>query len=286
MFQFLYRVLCGFFLGLSVFAPGLSGAVIAIIMGVYTDIVDIFADPFRNLRKNIIWCIPIGIGVVLSGVVFVLLFDFLFTRYEAATYFLFVGLIAGNLPIVYQKIREVPFKAGYLVGGVAAFAVALALFLAGTRLEGAIDVEGLTAGVPRLLIGGLAAGASMLVPGMSVSMVLIVSGLYRQLLFAAHTLIGLDFTYLIPFALFAAAMAIGLVASSRLIKWVFETHPGLAYTMVFGFMACSILGLIIQILQLGVTGSDWVLGIGMLAVGLVISMVFVVLSRRMGVDDA
>src|SRR5215510_11894359 len=92
--KILYRIFCGFFLGLSVFAPGFSGSVIAIIMGIYQDLVRIASNPFKRLKENILFCIPLAIGAALSAVLFVILFSFLFDRYEKATYLLFVGLIA------------------------------------------------------------------------------------------------------------------------------------------------------------------------------------------------
>jgi len=281
MFTFLYRVLCGFFLGLSVFAPGLSGSVIAIIMGVYKRIVDIAANPFKDLKRTIVFCIPLVIGAVLSGVVFILLFDYLFNTYEKATYLLFIGLIAGNLPVIYYEIKEHGFKPVYLAGGAAAFVAALALILAATGISEGSGIEGLTASLPRLASAGFAGGATALVPGMSVSMVLIVFGVYRELIFAAKQILDMNLSYLLPFALFALAAIVGLVLSSRGIKWVFEKIPGLAYTAVFGFMASSILGMVIQSIQLTDTDFNWLMGIIMLALGLGISMLFVVLSRKM-----
>ena len=60
--KFFYRIFCGFFLGLSIFAPGFSGSVIAIIMGVYQDMLRIVSNPFKRLKENILFCIPLGIG--------------------------------------------------------------------------------------------------------------------------------------------------------------------------------------------------------------------------------
>ena len=285
MLNYLYRILCGFFLGLSIVAPGLSGSVIAIIMGVYKDIVDIAANPFKNLKRNILFCIPFVIGAALSAVVFVLLFDYLFSTYEKATYLLFIGLIAGNLPVIYDEIKEHGFKPIYLIGAAIAFVAALALILTASGITQSSAATKLTASLPRLVSAGFAGGATALIPGMSVSMVLIVFGVYRELIFTAKQVLGLDMAYLLPAVLFAGAAIVGLVVSSKAIKWVFEELPGLAYTIVFGFMASSILGMVIQSLQLQDTDFNWVLGAFMLAVGLGISMLFVVLSRKMDAGE-
>ena len=92
--RFLFRVFSGFFLGISVFAPGFSGSIIAIILGIYQDILRIASNPFKDLKQNIAFCFPLAIGVVGSGLLFIVTFSFLFDKYEKATYLLFVGLIA------------------------------------------------------------------------------------------------------------------------------------------------------------------------------------------------
>ena len=277
--RFLHRVLCGFFLGLSVVAPGFSGSIIAIIMGIYQDIVRIASNPFKQFRKNVLFCLPLGIGGAISAVLFVFTFKFLFETYEKATYLLFVGLIAGNLPVIFVEMKKGGFMKRHLFAGIGAFAAALALgvFAAGVTNTSAAD--GITSGLPLLAFGGFAGGVALLVPGMSVSMILIIVGVYSQLIFAAESLLRMDFTYLFPFGLFCLCAAAGLVLASRGIKAVFERFPGFANTAVFGFMAGSLIGILVQSLRLSEPGFSWLLGGSMLAAGLAVSMLFVVLGR-------
>ena len=282
--NFFYRVLCGFFLGLSIFAPGFSGSVIAIILGIYQDLVRIVSNPFKRLKRNILFCIPLGIGAVISAVLFVFIFKFLFETYEKATYLLMMGLITGNLPEIFGQVKKCGFKKRYLIGGACAFAAALALSIF------AVDVgqaaEGFTAGLPLLAASGLAGGAVALMPGMSVSMTLIIFGVYSQLLFAAESLLRLDFSHLLPMGLFGLCALVGLVLTSRGIKTVFERYPGLANSMVFGFMAGSLAGILVQSLRLRDANFNWTLGSVMLAAGLGISILFVVMGRKMGKENA
>jgi len=116
--RFIYRVFCGFFLGLSVFAPGISGSVIAIIMGIYHDLIRIVSNPFKQLKANVLFCMPLAIGAAISAVLFVITFKFLFSTYEKATYLLFVGLIAGNLPVIFAEIKKYEFQKSYQAGGI------------------------------------------------------------------------------------------------------------------------------------------------------------------------
>ena len=284
MKRFLFRVLSGFFLGLSIFAPGFSGSVIAITMGIYQDIVRISSNPFKNLKQNIIYCIPLAIGAAVSGVLFIIGFKYLFDKYEKATYLLFVGLICGNLPVIFDEVKKEKLKAVNLIGCVAAFGAALALGLFAATVGESTGAGGLTASLPLLALAGAAGGATLLIPGMSVSMVLIIMGVYQPLIDTASSLMHMDFTYLVPFGLFAVCAIIALVLTSRGIKYVFEKFPGFANMAVFGFMGGSLIGIFYQSLLLEDTDFSWPLGITMFAVGIGISMLFVVLGKKMGGD--
>jgi len=293
--QFFYRILCGFFLGLSVFLPGLSGSVIAIIMGIYQDILRIVSNPFKKLKENIVFCVPLAIGVGISAILFVVVFSYLFETYEKAAYLLFVGLIAGNLPVIYSEIKKYEFKKRYLSGGAVAFIMVLIIGFLATENRQTSGIENI--GLPILMISGFFAGVVALVPGMSVSSILIIFGVYSQLLFIAETLLRssinylihffvtdtllINFNYLIHFAFFGAFAVAGLVLAAGSIKAAFEKHPGFANVTVFGFMSGSLIGILIQSLSMYDSNFSWLFGGAMLAAGLAISMLFVVLGKTM-----
>ena len=280
--RFLYRVLCGFFMGFGVFAPGFSGSVIAIIMGIYQDLLRITSNPFKNLKHSIAFCVPLVIGAAISGVLFVIVAKYLFDTYEKATYLLFVGLIAGNLPVIFADVKKSGFQKHYLAGAAGAFVVALVLciFSAGAGQSAAATV-GLTASLPILALSGIFAGITTMVPGTSVSMVLLIFGVYDELIYTVNSLLSLDSTYLAPFGFFCVCVIVGLVGASRVIKTVFEKYPGIANSTVFGFMAGSLFGILYQSLRISSPNFNWLLGVAMLAVGLGISMMFVILGRIM-----
>ncbi len=286
MKKFIYRIICGFFLGLSVFAPGFSGSMIAIMMGVYQDIISIAANPFKELKKNIMFCIPLGIGVVISGVLFLLAFKFLFETYEKATYFLFIGLIFGNLPMIQQEIKKHEFQKSYILGGVVAFLAALILGLLAIGFTKPETTAIFTPNFILLAVGGFFAGVCLFIPGMSVSMVLIIFGIYRGLIIMAESLLHFNFTYLVPFGIAGFCALVGLVLTSNGIKYVFEKHPGFANSLVFGFMLGSLIGIIIQSLQLQDENFSWIFGSIMLVVGLGISLLFVVMGNILNKEIA
>ena len=62
--QFFYRMLCGAFLGISVIAPGISGSIMAVMMGIYDELISIISNPFKKFKANFTYLLPMGIGAL------------------------------------------------------------------------------------------------------------------------------------------------------------------------------------------------------------------------------
>ncbi len=274
MKSFFYRILCGFCLGISVFAPGISGSIMAIIMGIYDKLLGIASNPFKDFKKNVKFLFPLGIGAVISLVLFVLVFSYLFETYEKAVFMLFIGLIVGNLPMVYKEARKSKFKWYYILGSLAAFAIAL---IVGIMSEGSgeMQITHTNTGLMYIALSGLLAGAASLVPGMSVSMILIVMGVYDHLIASAKSL------DIVTIAVVGVAFVLSMVVSSKLIKFVFEKFSGMAHFMVMGFLIGSVSGIFWTLPK----GGSNIAGVIMLVIGLAVSLLFVYLGKKVNIDD-
>lgn len=274
MKSFLYRVLCGFCLGISIFAPGISGSIMAIIMGIYDKLIDITSNPFKNLKNNIKFLLPMGIGAAISLVLFVLAFSYLFETYENVVYMLFIGLIAGNLPMVYKEANKNKFKWYYLLGALVAVAIA---FVVGVMSEGVGSAQTAGSGVnlAYIALSGAVTGMASIVPGMSISMLLIVMGVYDTLIAAAKSF------DIVVLGVVGISFVIAMVLFSKVIKFVFNKFNGIANYMVLGFLVGSIGGVICTLPK----GSFSIAGIIMLAIGLIISLLFVFLGKKVNIDD-
>ncbi len=273
MKSFLYRILCGFCLGISVFAPGISGSIMAIIMGIYDKLLDIISNPFKDFKKNIKFLFPLGIGALISLVLFILVFSYLFETYEKMVFMLFIGLIVGNLPMVYKEAQKSQFKWYYILGAIGAFAVA---FIVGIMSEGngAAQVVSENTNLIHLALSGFFAGFSSLIPGMSVSMILIVMGVYDFLIVAAKTI------NLVVIAVVGISFVLSIVLSSKLIKYIFSNFSGMAHYMVMGFLIGSVADIFFTLPE----GGSNLAGIIMLVIGLTISLLFVYLGKKMNID--
>jgi putative membrane protein len=282
--RFLYKVFCGFFLGISVLAPGFSGSVVAIILGVYRDLLNIISNPFKQFKRNVLFCTPLGIGALIATVFFILAFNRLFDAFEKATDLLFVGLIAGNLPVVFAEVKKHGFKKHHVAAALAAFAGALSFGIFAVTLSHAPSTEGYTVGELRMALGGFLGGITALVPGMSVSIVYIIMGIYTQLLYLADMLLHGDFAYLLPLVVYAICTVAGVVLASRGIRYVYDRYPGFANSMILGFLGGSLVGILYQCLRLDDPGFNWLQGGVALVAGFGVSMLFVALGKVRGKD--
>lgn len=277
MKKFAYLTVSGFVLGLSMFAPGFSGSIVAMIMGFYQDLIKIVSNPFKNFKENVKFCTPMLLGALASAVVFILAFSYLFEAHPRATHILFIGLIAGNLPMIFKDVKKNPVTKGPLIAMVIAF-----VFTAALGIFGAMEfVDGAAAAYSpvRMFIGGLIVGTSFFIPGMSVSTILLILGIYAPLMESARLLLSRDFTHLPAILVFALGMLVAMALTSRLIRRLFEKYTILANAMVFGFVTGSLFGIATAAFQLHDENFTIFAGIVALLLGLFFSAVFLFLGK-------
>jgi len=276
---FLFRVFCGFFLGFSIFAPGISGSVIALAMGIYHELLDVAANPLKKIKRNMMFLLPLALGILISAIVFVVAFKYLFETYEKALFFLFVGLIAGNLPVSVKEIQKYGFRKRYLASCLLAFAAALAFVVLTSGIQ---MMDESAAPLYMVALGGLLSGVTFMVPGMSASVMLIATGVYDDVISAAHGLLGLEAAGLLPLGVLMLGTIASVVVTSKGIKALFDKHPGAANSAVLGFIAGSLAGILIQGLRMSDAGFQWFHGVVMAAAGFGLSVLFIVLGNVMG----
>ncbi len=290
--NFFYRMLCGAFLGISVIAPGISGSIMAVMMGIYDELITIISNPFKNFKKNILYLIPMVIGAGASIVLLIQVLDFLFENYTVPAYLLFMSLIAGSIPTVIGEAAKGRIKKKYFIGVACALAFALSIgFLAKADFAVAVDTTNTASAAMRVYLpicGGIAGMMSM-VPGMSVSMLLMMFSVYEPLLHLATSILSFEnwfssawFTEVLTVGTVALAFLVGMVLFSNITKRVFDKHRSLAFLMVLGFMSGSIISIFPGLPK---DTLNWILSIIAVAIGLTVSYVFKILGKKFNVEE-
>lgn len=290
--SFFYRMLCGAFLGISVIAPGISGSIMAVMMGIYDDLITVISNPFKNFKKNVSFLLPMGIGAVISILLLIKALDFLFANYTVPAYLLFMSLIAGSIPTVIGEAKKDGIKKKYFVGTAIAFAFALTI---GMLAKGGQVVSFDTADVLStsmriyLPVCGCISGMMSMLPGMSISMLLMMFSVYEPLLSLATDVMEFDawftsewYSKILVIATVVIAFLFGMVLFSNITKRVLEKHHSLGFLMVLGFMA----GSLVSVFPGLPTGTvNWILSILAVIIGLSVSYLFKVLGEKFNIKD-
>ncbi len=228
----------GIAMGAANVIPGVSGGTIALITGIYQRLItalgSIGATSLRQLLRGDIRGFLVAVdarwlAILLAGVAFSILslarlFDWLLLNHEQLTMAFFFGLIVASIVFVARSVSywSAPRWLALVIG--TAVALAIALLTPGSENDASWYV----------FLCGVVAIASMILPGLSGSFILILMGNYALVLGAISEF---DFSILIPLA---AGCAIGLLAFSRVLKWVFERYADATLALMTGFVIGSL----------------------------------------------
>ena len=199
--------MAGIFIGVSELLPGISGATVALMFGVYEKILN-FLSKFKDLNLMI----PLFVGMLLSVFVFSSIINFLYENYTNA-FNLFIGILMigyGLLLLVNTYLEEQINK------GIIFYTVLALSFLIGYYLSSFELIEYKEPNQVLLIIYGLIACSFLLFPGISGSAFLLSVGIYPLII---GSIANFNLNILFPFAM---GMLIALAVMPRLINMVYE----------------------------------------------------------------
>ena len=243
--EFVKDILKGSLVGVANIIPGVSGGTMAVSMGIYDKLITAVTHIFKDFKKSLRILLPIVIGAVLGIGILAFVIKWLFANYPVQTNLLFIGLIVGGLPIIWKKTKKQRITAGAIITFLVFLSIVILFPIFG---NGAGAEVALTPGIGmflKLILIGIIAAATMVIPGVSGSMMLMILGYYNPILntitgfissVAALDIAGMmSYVWiLIPFGI---GVVVGIFAIAKFVEYVFEHAPAIAY--------CAILGLIV-----------------------------------------
>ncbi|GAB6090698.1 DUF368 domain-containing protein [Spirochaeta dissipatitropha] len=238
--QAVFQVFQGMAIGIANVIPGVSGGTVAVILGIYDRLIESLADFFSRSGRwlfSFVFLLRIGMGAVMGVLLFSRLIDYLFTSVPVPTTLFFIGLVLGSVPLLLALSgKGKPGLSGIL---------ACLLTAAGIIILGNLQPEGgsrliieLSASDAFLLFAaGALSLATMIIPGVSASFVLLVMGVYPSLLRAVNTL---DLIFL---GIFFAGGLVGILAVSKAIRALLRKHHKTSYYGILGLVLGSAVSL-------------------------------------------
>ena len=273
-------ILKGMVIGIANIIPGVSGGTMMVAMGIYDKLIHCITHLFSEFKKSVLFLLPIAVGMLIAIVGSSFGLSWLFENFPIQTNLLFVGLILGGLPAICKKIKGNKVKIGHIIAGILFFALVVVFAAVGESEGAAADLSFGIGNVLKLLGVGIIASATMVIPGVSGSMVLMLMGFYHPILNAIKdfftSLAAFDMQgilngcgVLIPFGLGVVA---GIFAIAKLVEIIFEKFPLYAYWAIIGLIVSSPVAIFLMGAFPAVTVLSVITGVLALAVGFVIAM--------------
>lgn len=271
-------------MGIANIIPGVSGGTLALTLGIYEEFISAISHFFSNFKKNIKFLIPVfgGIGlslVLLSGVMKKALSDF-----PIITALFFMGLVIGGIPLIYKKIKDSKEKStsNYIIMGLTFL---LVMFLTFSDMifsnVGTVNLSNMNLFNYLLLFGvGVIAAATMVIPGVSGSLVLILLGYYEPIVSTISDFIHMNdlVNNMIILIVFGLGVLVGIVGVSKLIEYLFKKYEVKTYYGVLGFVTSSIVAIPVSI----ISSASIVFNLPQVLLGIVIGIIFMIVGIIIG----
>ena len=191
--------------------------------------------------------IPILIGAALGLVVVARIIQMMFERVPFQTNLLFIGLILGGLPAMTKKVKGQSIRLPHILSCVLFFALVVGLAAMGETEGAAADLSFNMINVVKLFGVGIIASATMVIPGVSGSMILMIMGYYNPVLSEINRFIDNLVKFNVPGLLdgcailipFGIGVVVGIFAIAKVIEIIFTKFPYLAYWAIIGLIIAS-----------------------------------------------
>ena len=235
----LQQIVKGVAMGAANIIPGVSGGTIALITGIFERLINaiksidlvaiklLFTGKWKAFSQKIDFWFLIrvfaGVGIAIFSLA--RLFDFLFTHYPVFIWSYFFGLILASVYYVGITVEK------WTLSAVLSFIIGAALAIAITFMSPAAENRDFF----YLILCGMVAVCSMILPGISGSFVLILMGNYQ--LVAIEAVNNLDLKILTPVLI---GMVVGLILFSHLLSWLFKTFKNQTIASLTGFIFGSL----------------------------------------------
>jgi len=288
-------VLRGMVIGLANVIPGVSGGTMMVSMGIYDKLIYSINNLFKKFKECFKILLPYLLGMALAIILGSVALKVAFEKYPLPTNTLFIGLILGSLPIILKQIKGAKINAVHvLIFLIFAALVIVPKVIANNTLVGD-NVNGgsqaLTLDVGHIIIYfllGVLASASMVVPGISGSMMLKIFGYYEPIV--TQTLGG-TFKDAIPsgnwnlvlhnvgvLLPFAVGIVVGIFGVAKLIEFLLKKWKVPTYCGILGMVVAS--PVVILMDPSIYEGFNW----GICVAAVVALIIGVVVALKLGAD--
>ena len=237
----------GMAMGIADAFPGISGGTMALILGVYKELVNSISiinfSLFKTFKKeglrefwkklNGTFLVILFSGIISSLVVFMNLASFLIDNFPILIWSFFLGLVSASIYIILKPTDLFDFnnKNKHILKN---WFLLISSFYVSYLLTSLPEINNLNENILFIFFAGFIASCAMILPGISGSYILVILGLYKTM---SKALINIELDKII---IFGFGVILGLTSFSKVVKWGFDKFPNKILIMMTGLIIGSI----------------------------------------------
>lgn len=242
----------GMFMGIADIVPGVSGGTIAIITGIYEELLrtinginlKIYND-YKELGIKNVWVnynlsflFKVISGIFFSIIIFSQFILVLIENFPIALWSLFLGLISASIIFLLRQTDKLDFKKSRFILPNQIYLLLIGIFLAiyiQMIKPSSTDID-----LIYLLFCGMISITAMLLPGISGAYILVLLGAYETMLLTFKEVIKLNSDYFLNFFSFAFGAILGVKLFSKFLTWSYTKYKNNTLYCLIGFMIGSL----------------------------------------------
>ncbi len=230
-----------FVVGSTMTVPGVSGGSMAMILGEYDNLIASVNGLLNKKRFKAsliylcIFALAALAGIFLISKPLAILID----KHRLIIMYFFLGAIIGTIPMIVQSstLKASDMSLLRILISVASIAIGIAIVISIKYLPSGIFSVSSSFNAKLFfaeIIGGIFLSIGFVLPGVSFSYLLVVVGLYEDVLRAVNEL------DIIPYIPLGVGLVIGVMLLTGILSWAMKNKPKVTYLMIFGFLLGSI----------------------------------------------
>lgn len=234
----------GLAMGMANLIPGVSGGTIAVILGIYDQLIAAINGFFSQAsarKAHFLYLLPIGAGAITAIAIGAGGISYVMANFPLPTAFFFMGLIAGSIPIIWATHSNMSASASKLIAFILPFALMVWLTInqahTGIGLDVVSNFDFSISEYAYLGLSGFIAAATMIIPGISGSLILLIMGSYPIIIAAIKS------GHIPTLSAVMIGAALGIFLVSKGINWALSKYPGISYYAITGLLIGSLIRL-------------------------------------------
>lgn len=261
----------GIIIGIGQIIPGVSGGMLAITLGLYEKGIEIISNIFKNTKNNFHFLLMVGSGILLSVIFCSKLIKFSLIKFYLPTMLLFIGLIFGGVPSLIKKINNYnEFNISNIMITVVTFIIITILSLVNSGYSNNLNN---IFGFIIFIIVGFIYAATMVIPGISGTAIMMLIGYYDIIINMISNLSNISITFsnlniVIPFSF---GLVLGIIYVSRFMDYILKKHEIKTHYFIMGLVSSSIFIMFIQTFKVHFDIISLIIGLLLLIIGYYIS---------------